>query len=280
MLKMRVIAALVAAPLVIFALFFTSPISFALVFLVLASVALYEWGNLAGLTGLIEKAVYLLVFWCLAYSIYNSGYEKTLLDLSALFWLVAVFMVLAHPRGQFWLNVPALHLGVGLLVLAGAWLGLVGIKALPEGEWLLVWVMILVWGADVGAYFSGKAFGKNKLAPAISPGKTWEGVVGGIAVSLAATLIMVLYIPAFGAIGLPVWLWLVLAVGLAALSVTGDLFESVLKRHAGIKDSGSIFPGHGGLLDRIDALIAVIPVFLCIFYLLGFPGTQCAIFLR
>jgi len=268
MLKKRIVAALIAAPLVILALFFTSHLSFALVFLALSSTAIYEWGNLVGLTNYIEKAAYLAVHWIIAYLLYNSGYELIFLSLSAIFWLLAVFMVVAYPRGQFWLRIPVLRLGAGLLVLGGAWLGLVELKVLPQGEWLLVWIMVLVWGADVGAYFSGKKYGKTKLAPAISPGKTWEGVVGGIFVSLSATLLMLLYIPTLHENELSLLLWLILAIGLAALSVAGDLFESILKRQAGVKDSGSIFPGHGGLLDRIDALIAVIPVFVCALYLL------------
>ncbi len=268
MLKMRIIAALIAAPLVLIALFVTSRESFSVVFLGLSSVALYEWGNLAGLSHMYKKIVYLLVFWLLAYFIYDSSFEKVLLILSAFFWLCAVFMVLAHPRGQFWLKIPVLHLAIGILVFMGAWLGLIRLKALPGGEWLLVWTMILVWGADVGAYFCGKALGKNKLAPEISPGKTWEGVFGGMLVSVMATLCLALFVPDLIGLDFSVWIWLVLAIGLAALSVTGDLFESILKRSAQVKDSGSIFPGHGGLLDRIDALIAVIPLFASILYLL------------
>ena len=271
MLKMRIIAALVAAPLVILALFVTTRLSFALVFLCLSSIALYEWGNLAGLTHLFKKVLYLLGFWLLAFFIYDTEYEKAVLILSALFWLGAVFMVLAHPQGRFWLKIPILHLAFGLLVFTGAWLGLLRLKALPGGEWLLVWTMILVWGADVGAYFSGKALGQNKLAPDISPGKTWEGVFGGMLVSVGATLSLALFVPALVELNFSIWLWMMLAIGLTALSVAGDLFESILKRSAQVKDSGSVFPGHGGLLDRIDALIAVIPVFASILYVLV-PG--------
>jgi phosphatidate cytidylyltransferase len=119
----------------------------------------------------------------------------------------------------------------------------------------LIWVFMLAWGADIGAYFAGHAFGRRKLAPRVSPGKTWEGVIGGLALALAVC--------ALGAFWLtPGWVgWLPVIVLLVAVSVFGDLFESVLKRATGVKDSGTLLPGHGGVLDRIDSLLAVLPVF-------------------
>ncbi|MBV1906078.1 MAG: phosphatidate cytidylyltransferase [Pseudomonadales bacterium] len=266
MLKTRVIAALIAAPLVILMLFFTSEAVFTLSFLMLASIALYEWGNLAGLHSLAQKTVYIGVYWFAAYWMIETMYMLYGLIGVSLFWVWALIMVFIYPAGNHWLSVRLVHLAVGLLLMLGAWMGLVLLKRLPEGEWLLLWTMILVWGADVGAYFSGKTFGTHKLAPAISPGKTREGAVGGVLVAVAATLALVFIVPAYKTFQLPLWLWAGLAVSLAVLSVAGDLFESIVKRSAGVKDSGSIFPGHGGLLDRIDALIAVIPVFSCIMY--------------
>jgi phosphatidate cytidylyltransferase len=123
--------------------------------------------------------------------------------------------------------------------------------------------MAIVWLADTAAYFAGRAFGRRKLAPAISPGKTWEGVYGALAAVAVYALALVPFAQAAGYQGAPapaaIAAWVVLAVALAALSVCGDLLESLLKRHAGVKDSGRLLPGHGGVLDRIDALLAAMP---------------------
>jgi phosphatidate cytidylyltransferase len=126
------------------------------------------------------------------------------------------------------------------------------------GNWLILSVMVLVWAADIGAYFSGRAFGKRKLAPQVSPGKSWEGVYGGLAVSLAITLVVGINRGwGFGQL----LLGLLGAALVVMSSVIGDLTESMFKRRAGIKDSSNLLPGHGGVLDRIDSLTAAIPVF-------------------
>ncbi len=135
-----------------------------------------------------------------------------------------------------------------------------------QGSWILMYLLTLVWVADIGAYFSGKSFGKNKLAPGISPGKTWEGVLGGLI--LNAFWITLVYYLSEGW-GLPYLPFLMLGLVTAAFSVVGDLYESILKREAGLKDSGRILPGHGGVLDRIDSVIAATPVYLSGLFILG-----------
>lgn len=132
------------------------------------------------------------------------------------------------------------------------------IKQQPLGNWLILAVMVLVWGADIGAYFSGKAFGKRKLAPQVSPGKSWEGVYGGLLLSLLITLVVGLVRDA--SVG-QIVLSLLGAALVVFISVVGDLTESMFKRQSGIKDSSNLLPGHGGVLDRIDSLTAAIPVF-------------------
>jgi len=129
------------------------------------------------------------------------------------------------------------------------------------GPWLIVWLLFVVWGADVGAYFTGRAIGRHKLAVLVSPGKTWEGAFGGVALSVVTGTLLGAWIPALVALEARPWRWAVAALALAVVSVFGDLFESALKRARGVKDSGTIFPGHGGMLDRIDALIAALPCF-------------------
>jgi phosphatidate cytidylyltransferase len=183
-----------------------------------------------------------------------------------LWWAVATRLVLTYPASaQHWKS-PARKLLIGLLVLLPAWQGLVYIKALALGNWLILAVMMLVWCADIGAYFTGRAFGKRKLAPEVSPGKSWEGVYGGLAVSLLGTLVVGLWAD-FTARQL---LGSLVAAGIVVfISVVGDLTESMFKRRAGIKDSSNLLPGHGGVLDRIDSLTAAIPVFAVLLWIAG-----------
>ena len=187
-------------------------------------------------------------------------------------WVVGGGLALRHgPRywGQ-WPEWPRRVLGLVLLI--GAWLALVDIKA--QGGNFMLSVFCLVWAADIGAYFGGRAFGRRKLAPAISPGKSWEGVWSGMA---AVLLLAVLWIAIDRHVGVdspslysrlllgigPVGMVLALAF-LAAMSVVGDLFESMIKRQAGAKDSSQLLPGHGGVLDRVDALLPVLPLSLAL----------------
>ena len=155
---------------------------------------------------------------------------------------------------------------IGLLILLPAWQGLILLKQWPQANALIIAVMVLVWGADIGAYFSGKTFGKRKLAPKVSPGKSWEGLYGGLAASLLITLLVGLQ-QGWSAGGL--LLALAGAAVVVLISVVGDLTESMFKRQSGIKDSSNLLPGHGGVLDRIDSLTAAIPLFAALLWLAG-----------
>ncbi len=149
---------------------------------------------------------------------------------------------------------------MGLMVLIPCWLAINFIRNIPEsGIYILLYLFVLIWGADSGAYFAGKLWGKTKIAPKVSPGKTWEGLGGALIVTLIITL-GTLY-----GVHTPYRLWAfvcLITVVTILFSVAGDLFESMLKRNAGLKDSGRLLPGHGGILDRIDSLTAAAPVFL------------------
>ena len=174
-----------------------------------------------------------------------------LLALASAWWIIALGWVMFAPtRGG---SVAAAI--AGLLVLVPAGVALIRLRLEDNGAWLVLFSLVVVMGADVGAYFAGHRFGRTKLAPQVSPGKSWEGVIGGVVASLIVAAIgaVLLDWPA-----LPVML---LAAGAAAFSVVGDLTESLMKRHTGLKDSGRLFPGHGGVLDRFDSLSAGIPVF-------------------
>jgi phosphatidate cytidylyltransferase len=171
--------------------------------------------------------------------------------LGSAFWLLIVPFWLVR---QWRLIHPVLHGLVGLVLLVPAWTALVSLKSVPPEPWLLLVVMAVPWIADIGAYFSGRRFGKRKLAPSISPGKTWEGVAGAAVCMLIYGLILNQVGGIFSLLTIPVLLLLL------ALSITGDLFESLMKRQAGIKDSSALLPGHGGVLDRIDSQLSVLPV--------------------
>lgn len=180
-------------------------------------------------------------------------------------WLtVACLMPLYRHHGNWPQPVWILLLGLGLALLWICVHGLVYLQGFDQSGWILLYLLSLVWIADIGAYFSGRRFGKNKLAPAISPGKTWEGVIGGM---LANFLWMLLVHWISGGWGLPLLAFIVIGFVSAAISIVGDLFISILKREAGVKDSGKLLPGHGGILDRIDSIIAASPVFVAGLYL-------------
>ncbi len=218
-------------------------------------VAAFEWSRLAGLTQRRALGAVILLA-CLA-GISLSVPLTAILGAALAWWLWAMIEVFIFPdrRGLVWRHAWAQMVG-GALVLVPAWRGLVALKAETPGDpWLLVGVFVMVWSADTVAYFVGRGFGRHKLAPLVSPGKSVEGALGGLAAAGA--------VGALGALGLGVWAPVGLAFGVvtAAFSVVGDLLESKAKRLAGVKDSGWVFPGHGGVLDRIDALTAAVPVF-------------------
>lgn len=171
----------------------------------------------------------------------------------ALVWWVASFLwIVRYPT-----PVPAaIAAAAGLLVLVPAWLAIVAILRIPEqGPALLLFALCIIFAADIGGYFAGHRFGRIKLAPRVSPGKTWEGLIGGI---LFAALVSA----AGGTVlGLPLAFVLPTGVGIAALSVIGDLNESMFKRSVGLKDSGNLIPGHGGVMDRLDSITAALPAF-------------------
>jgi phosphatidate cytidylyltransferase len=176
-------------------------------------------------------------------------------------WFVALLWIMLAPD-----RVNGLSAAVaGLLALVPCWLALVFLatKGVPAAAWVL-FTLALVWAADTGAYFAGRFFGKVPLAPRVSPKKTWEGVLGGLLVSGLVATAASLWL---GVMHLP---FILLCVFVAAISVVGDLTESMLKRTAGLKDSGSLFPGHGGMLDRIDSVTAAAPVLLFGLFCLGY----------
>lgn len=255
MLKARVFTALCLIAGFLAVLFLLPNDWAALVFAMIAACAAQEWAGLMQATAIRRNfLVGLVLAGCLIVWIRPDPTAPHLWAVAALFWLFAAPIWLwrgwklgNHPR---W----GLVLGGGLII--ATWAALVGLHS--RNPMLLLATMAVVWVADSAAYFAGRAFGRRKLAPAISPGKTWEGVGGGL---LGVLLYGYLLAYQFDEMrGLTVPILLLVLVLLTAISVVGDLFESLAKRQAGLKDSGSLLPGHGGVLDRIDSLLPTLPM--------------------
>ncbi len=256
MLRTRIITALILAPLVLAAVILVPTDYLAVVFWLVAAAGCYEWAGLAGMHRPLPRLLYVGLFGVLAAMLHlDQSYFPLVLLIGCVVWVFAACSVLMFPRGTALFKNNVVVAVLGIFVLLPAWVALVVIHRAPDGYLWLIWLLFLAWGADIGAYFAGRAFGRRKLAPSVSPGKTWEGVGGGVLLAL------VVCAPAASLLT-PSWLtWVPLIVLLVGVSVFGDLFESVLKRTTGVKDSGSLLPGHGGVLDRIDSLLAVLPVF-------------------
>ncbi|MFT4607730.1 MAG: phosphatidate cytidylyltransferase [Chitinophagales bacterium] len=186
----------------------------------------------------------------------------------SLLWVgILCFMVRYKFSGQWATQIKWLHLLMGLVLLWICGTGLLFLHGhFDSGGWILLYTLTLIWIADIGAYFAGKRFGRNKLAPGISPGKTREGVIGGIVCNLV-WMSIVFWLS--GGWGIVFWQFICIGLFASAISVVGDLYESILKREAGVKDSGTLLPGHGGVLDRVDGVIAATPVFIFGLYLVG-----------
>ncbi|KDD69108.1 phosphatidate cytidylyltransferase [Pseudomonas sp. BT76 TE3572] len=259
MLKQRIITALILLPIALCGFFLLEGTGFALFIGLVVTLGAWEWARLAGFTEQPIRVGFAAVVALMLFVMHIvPGLAPWVLGASVLWWGVATYLVLTYPRSSELWSSAACKLVIGLLILLPAWQGLVQIKQELLGNWLIMAVMVLVWGADIGAYFSGRAFGKRKLAPQVSPGKSWEGVYGGLAVSLVITVIVSLVRDWTVA---QLFKGLMGAAIIVFISVVGDLTESMFKRQSGIKDSSNLLPGHGGVLDRIDSLTAAIPVF-------------------
>lgn len=276
MLRQRVITALVLLALLLPALFAASSLPFALLSLVLVSAAGWEWARLNGvqapLPALATGALVALMCGASLLKLPQMGHAGGLWWAGTLVWLVGGGLALQRgPAG--WPQLPrGLRWALGPLLLWLAWLAMA--QARTIGINFLLSAMCVVWVADIAAYFSGRAFGQRKLAITISPGKSWEGVYGGVAGVLLLSVLWIWGESQFNLDSASLFKllqqrlgWgglLLVALLLTALSVLGDLFESLVKRAAGAKDSSRLLPGHGGVLDRVDALLPVLPAALAL----------------
>lgn len=264
MLKQRIITALLLGAVLLAAIFYLPPSWFAVVAGLVFVLAAWEWSRLAHFAGA-ARLVFTFAFGCLLLaSAYWLGLEEMqagrlcgILAVAVLWWLVASWLVISYPaRSELWAR-RWVQTVMGVMVIIPTWAALSYLRAEPGGEWLIVILAGCVICADTGAFFVGRRWGKRKLAPAVSPGKSVEGFAGGMLCSLIFALVLIF---AMGAEPGD-WRLLALVVPASLASVMGDLLESMLKRQRGIKDSGRILPGHGGILDRIDSITAAAPVF-------------------
>ncbi|MCK3658656.1 phosphatidate cytidylyltransferase [Pasteurellaceae bacterium Pebbles2] len=279
MLKERILSAILMIAIVCAVLFLFSPFYFALALAVVAILGVWEWTQFPRLKPVWRFVVTaisaaFLFLWIFSQANYLNagrvfeGYAEPLLLAGVIWWLVALGFVVSYPKSAItWGKSLILQIIFAFVTLVPFLIAVVALRLENynvdslHGVQLLLYVFILVWAADSGAYFAGRKFGKHKLAPSVSPGKTWQGVIGGV---LTSAILAAIFISALGdnlflhgnLVSLTA-----LSVATVAISVLGDLTESMFKRESGIKDSSNLIPGHGGILDRIDSLTAATPFF-------------------
>lgn len=287
MLKQRIITALILAPAAIWAIFYLSLNSFAAVFLVVMAIGAWEWGPLMGFSSQRRRLAFVGVtsaliatFWYVL-PVEQLWQQKGLLNanvnivlwLAVAWWLVSAALTFLYPRcSSFWAQHRSVRGLFGWLTLLPTWLAFMVLRSSDyqadsyHGAQLLMFLFLMVWSADVGAYFVGKSIGKRKLMPNVSPGKTLEGFLGGVVFACLMVTIAGYFID---------WTFeqyivvIPVTMLITTISVLGDLNESMFKRQAGVKDSGTILPGHGGVLDRIDSLTATAPIYALCYATLG-----------
>jgi phosphatidate cytidylyltransferase len=278
MLLQRIITASILAPLVILAVFQLSSTYFSLVFGLIILVAAWEWGNLAGISSPVKRSLLLLAlvlpmlgvhFWTQLLEIVAQGFDwpdvrdysgalDWLVIIPVLFWILVMILIRNTPSGLLKLELKTRYKAlIGWFVLLSAWMFFSRLRAFYDVE-MAFYFLILIWAADIVAYFVGKKYGQTKLAPEISPGKTLAGMYGALIAGLVCAIALSLI---YGFDLMIASDFVLLSVLTVLLSIYGDLFFSLVKRQRGVKDSGSILPGHGGILDRIDSLIAAAPFF-------------------
>lgn len=279
MLKLRIITALILAPAAISAIFYLPLVYFAALMLVIIGIGAWEWGPLMGFdtkTRRIGFASTTIILIAAIWSIISPAnlwisssqlheYALALLWIAVVWWVLSAFLMLSYPNASnFWSKHRSIRGIFGWLTLVPTWVAFMVIRTNDyqadtyHGAQLLMFLFLMVWSADIGAYFVGKAFGKNKLMPNVSPGKTLEGFLGGV---ICACILVSIAAYQLAWEQDKIITIMLVTVLITTVSVLGDLNESMFKRQAGVKDSGSILPGHGGILDRIDSLTATAPIF-------------------
>jgi phosphatidate cytidylyltransferase len=264
MLKLRILTALILIPLVIIGIFYASEFYFKLITTAIMLLAAWEWSRLSAYKDLPQRFLYVgvqavILFLILPYLAYDG-----LLKLGLVFWLLlSAYLIWARSKPKLPKINPAISAGLGWFIISLCWVALQKLQMTPI---YLMFMLLIIWLSDTAAYVSGRLWGQHLLAPTISPKKTWEGFIIGLLFTFFSAMLMLYFFQGVKPTLSQMWL-LILLTSLAA--VAGDLFESQLKRLRGLKDSGQLLPGHGGILDRIDSLLAAAPVFTGSLLLLG-----------
>ncbi|OOH91058.1 phosphatidate cytidylyltransferase [Pasteurellaceae bacterium 15-036681] len=280
MLKERVLSAIVMIAIALIALFWLSPLPFTLGLSALIVAGMWEWAQFAGFKRPASRAIIamvsgaLLLFPIMAATSYIQATRfltdatTPILFVGCIWWIVALGLVVTYPKSSsLWAKSVSAKFIFGVCTLLPFLIGTLALRFYQYnqdvhlGTYLILYVFLLVWGADSGAYFAGRAFGKRKLAPKVSPGKSWEGAIGGVMTSGVIAFIFLEIAPEnmFGSVSTSAFI--ALSIVTVMVSILGDLSESMFKRQAGIKDSSNLIPGHGGVLDRVDSLTAAVPIF-------------------
>jgi phosphatidate cytidylyltransferase len=267
MLKQRVMTAVLLLVILIGTVMFLSLPILALLFAIIFLIGAWEWSALAGYQSAKARVSFVLLiaglmtasyFYCQLQRQPSVENIQPILGVTCLWWSISLLWVKGFPTSaQLW-GTKIMRSIIGILVLVPAWLSLIFLFSYTHGEYLLLFLVSVVAAADIGAYFVGRSWGHHKLARKVSPGKTWEGFYGGI---FASALIGGFFWLLAGGKGMSITALLTIVIFTALAAVVGDLVESMLKRHCQLKDSGSLLPGHGGVLDRLDSLTAAAPVF-------------------
>lgn len=251
----RLITVIILVPIITLIILFAPLWLFEAVLAIILGLGVWEWNRLIGIKNIYYHWLYFIVLLALMIVCYWMPHIPFLI-VASLFWLAMVYFIFSYQNWpKFWGTSIYLRSALGLVVFIPTW---VAISFLHQKPYWLFYILITVWVADSAAYIAGKSLGKHKLVPAISPGKTREGLYGAFAAVITLSVLMSWYMD-FSLI--KSIMLIIVTIVVTLFSVVGDLFESMIKRYHGVKDSGQLLPGHGGMLDRIDSILAALPVF-------------------
>ena len=266
MFKQRVITAVIMAVIFFALLLNLSAVDFLLVIGLMVLVAGWEWSSLMKVTSVVGKAVFLSVLalsltaaslWLGLFDTFDHQRAEQISLAAVALWAIIFLWVQGYPSSAILWSSRTILGALGILLLTFTWVAAAAILHNVLGQWLLLLAIVIVVLADVGGYFVGTLAGRHKLAPLVSPGKTWEGFAGGLLLQFILIGVLLWTLPDIATTSS----LLILVIPVALYSVLGDLFESMVKRHSGVKDSSQLLPGHGGVLDRIDGIMAALPLF-------------------
>lgn len=263
MLKYRLLTAFLMGPLILWAIYALPENFFAVFSLILVSLGAWEWSAFAGWVKPVQRGFFFatnVLLFVVVLLLQNTELNLVIISASLLWWLICIPLLLSFPfQKNNFLQTQVVKSLVGTILLLATLVSMVLIRNNPDyGPAFVLYLVLMIWFADSGAYFAGRALGKNKLIPNVSPGKTWEGVAGAVVVTLIVAIVSI------GLLDIPSthsFMFVFVTFVTVIYSIVGDLSESMFKRMASIKDSGGLLPGHGGILDRIDSLMSGLPVF-------------------